>query len=543
MSITNAPDELDVMIVGAGFAGLYQLNNLRKLGFKVRAVEAAPGLGGVWYWNCYPGARVDTWGPMYQYSDESLWKDWNFTELYPDWAAVRKYFEYVDAKLDLSRDITFGTAVTGARFDENSRCWTVTTKNDETGEERQTCAHTVLLCMGFGSKPLMPDIPGLGTFEGVMSHTARWPQDGHDLVGKRIGVIGTGASGVQVIQETAPIAEHLTVFQRTPMLALPMRQRSVSAEESAREKVTYAERMVNRTTSFGGFDFDFLDRGAMDDSQEARQTLYEGLWKIGGFAGWVGTYNDIFLNEESNRTFYDFWRDKTRRRIKNEELWETLAPTEPPHPFGVKRPSLEQRYYEVYDRDNVDLIDISANPIDHVSPKGVVTADGVEHELDVLILATGFDAVTGGMTAIDIRGVDGQSFGESFENGAHTALGVATSGFPNMLFVYGPQSPAGFCNGPTCAEAQGDWIVNFITDMRRENVTRFEATPEAEKRWQDEIDLILGVTLFGRAASWYMGRNVPGKPVQMLMYPGGLPAYLHAVNESRAQEYPEFVRA
>ena len=542
MTTTNATGELDVLIVGAGFAGLYQLDKLRKLGLKVRAIESAPGLGGVWYWNCYPGARVDTWGPMYQYSDEKLWKDWNFTELYPGWAEVRKYFDYVDAKLDLSKDISFTTAVTAARFDENTRRWTVTTKHNETGEEHQTSAHTVLLCTGFGSKPYTPEIPGLDTFKGVMYHTARWPQNGYDLTGKRIGVIGTGASGVQVIQEAAPIAEHLTVFQRTPMLALPMRQRPLSAEENAKDKETYAERMASRNNSFAGFDFDFLDRGALDDSDEERHTVYEKMWETGGFISWLGTYNDIFLNEKSNRTFYDFWRDKTRQRIKNEELWETLAPTEPPHPFGVKRPSLEQRYYEVYDRDNVDLIDISANPIDHVSPKGVVTADGVEHELDVLILATGFDAVTGGLTAIDIRGVNGQSFGESYKNGAHTALGVATSGFPNMLFVYGPQSPSGFCNGPTCAEAQGDWVVNFIADMKRENVTRFEARPEAEKRWRDEIDLILAQTLFGYAASWYMGVNVPGKPVQMLMYPGGLPAYLNAVNESRANEYPEFAR-
>ncbi|MGK2881973.1 MAG: flavin-containing monooxygenase [Mycobacterium sp.] len=543
MTITHATGELDVLIVGAGFAGLYQLNNLRKLGLKVHAIESAPGLGGVWYWNCYPGARVDTWGPMYQYSDEQLWKDWNFTELYPDWAEVRRYFDYVDAKLDLSKDISFNTAVTAARFDENTRRWTVTTKHNETGEEQQTSAHTVLLCTGFGSKPFTPEIPGLDSFDGVMSHTARWPQDGYDLAGKRVGVIGTGASGVQVIQEAGPIAEHLTVFQRTPMLALPMRQRPISAEESAKDKETYADRMVSRNNSFAGFDFDFLDRGALDDSDEERQAVYEKMWETGGFVPWLGTYNDIFFNEKSNRTFYDFWLAKTRQRITKKELWDTLAPTEPPHPFGVKRPSLEQRYYEVYNQDNVDLIDISANPIDHVSPTGVVTSDGAEHELDVLILATGFDAVTGGITAIDIRGVNGQSFGESYKNGAHTALGVASSGFPNMLFVYGPQSPSGFCNGPTCAEAQGDWVVNFIADMKRENVTRFEATPEAEKRWQEEIDLILTQTLFGRAASWYMGVNVPGKPVQMLMYPGGLPAYLDAVNESRANEYPEFVRA
>lgn len=536
-------EERDVLIVGTGFAGLYQLNELRKRGHNVHAVESAAGLGGVWYWNCYPGARVDTWGPMYQFSDPELWRDWNFSELYPDWSEVRAYFQHVDNKLNLSKDISYNTRITAARFDEASRRWTVTAESSESDEVREISTRYLLLCTGFGSKPYIPAIPGLESFGGIAHHTARWPQDGLDLTGKRIAVIGTGASGVQVAQESAPVAAQVTVFQRTPMIALPMNQREISEEESAKEKATYADRMAKRNTTFAGFDFDFLDKGVPDVSTEERDAEFQRMWEIGGFVPWLGNFNDIFFNEDSNRAFYDFWRDKTRQRIHNKELWEDLAPTEPPHPFGVKRPSLEQRYYEIYDQDNVDLVNLRKNPIDHVTAKGIVTSDGVEHEFDIIALATGFDAVTGGITAIDIRNGQGELIAESWANGAHTALGAATVRFPNLLFVYGPQSPSGFCNGPTAAEAQGDWVVGFLDHLLKSDVSRIEPTGEAEKTWQQKIDAVCETALFDRAASWYMAANIPGKKVQMLMWPAGLPAYLEEVNTSAANGYPEFDKA
>lgn len=538
---TSVPtEELDVLVVGAGFAGLYQLDKLRKLGHNVHVFESAAGLGGVWYWNCYPGARVDTWGPMYQFSNEELWRDWNFSELYPDWSEVRGYFKHVDETQGLSKDISYNTDVKAAHFDEGLRRWRVEALDKSTGVTREVLARYVILCTGFGSKPYTPQIPGLDTFDGEKYHTARWPQSGTSLAGKRVGVIGTGASGVQVIQEASPEAAHVTVFQRTPILALPMRQRTISAQENAQDKETFPERMGMRNSTFAGFDFDFLDHGALDVSEEVRLETYEKMWEIGGFVPWLGNYNDLFFSPESNRMFYNFWRDKTRARINNPDLWETLAPTEPPHPFGVKRPSLEQRYYEVFNQDNVDLVDLRSNPIERVTPKGVITADGVEHELDLLVLATGFDAVTGGITAIDIRNAQGESFADSFKDGAHTALGSATTGFPNMLYVYGPQSPSAFCNGPTCAEAQGKWVVDFLDYLKENDITRIEATREAEERWTASIDEIVAGALFGQAKSWYMGANIPGKKVQMLMYPGGLPSYLDEVNKSAAQGYPEF---
>jgi len=543
MAADNTARELDVLVVGAGFAGLYQLDRLRRRGYDVHAFESASGLGGVWYWNCYPGARTDTWGPMYQFSDEELWRDWKFSELYPDWSEVRLYFEYADKKYGYSRDITFDTRVTAAGFDEESRRWQVEAENTQTGETQRVSARFVVLCTGFGSKPFTPAIPGLESFEGEVHHTARWPQTGTPLAGRRIGVIGTGASGVQVIQESAPVADHLTVFQRTPMLALPMRQRPISDEDDAREKATYGERMHQRNGTFAGFDYDMIGKATTDVSDEERTATYERLWEIGGFLPWLGNFSDLFFSVESNRLFYDFWRDKTRARIKNEKLWETLAPTDPPHPFGVKRPSLEQRYYEVFDQDNVDLVDLRSNPIVRVGPTSVVTADGLEHEIDLLVLATGFDSVTGGINAIDIRNVRGESFAEVFADGAHTALGAATNGFPNLFFIYGPQSPSAFCNGPTCAEAQGEWVIDFIDRLQCEKRTRVEATPEAEEKWSQMIDAITEQALFSHAKSWYMGANIPGKKIQMLMWPGGLPGYLDQVNASADSGYPEFTIA
>lgn len=533
----------DVLIVGAGFAGLYQLNELRKRGYDVHVVESAGGLGGVWYWNCYPGARVDSTGSMYQFSDEKLWKDWNFSERFPGWEEVRDYFHYVDEKLELSKDISYDTHVSAGQFDEDTKLWTVNVTDKEAGECRDIQANYVLLCTGFGSKPYAPDIPGLETFAGIAHHTARWPQDGLDMTKKRVAVIGTGASGVQVAQEASKVADQVTVFQRTPMIALPMQQRTYSDEDNAANKAEYAERMGMRNSTFAGFDYDFVPKAMSEVTEAERDAEFDRLWEIGGFAPWLGNFNDIFFVEESNRAFYDYWRDKTRQRIKNQDLWEDLAPTEPPHPFGVKRPSLEQWYYDIFDQDNVELVNLRKNPIDHVVANGIVTADGQERDFDILVLATGFDSVTGGITQIDLRSAQGDSFAETWADGAHTALGAATAGFPNVFFVYGPQSPSAFCNGPTAAEAQGEWVVGFVDHLLQNDIARVEATPEAEQSWQDKIDAICEIALFDRAASWYMGANIPGKKVGMLMWPAGLPAYLEEVNSSASNGYPEFVKA
>jgi cation diffusion facilitator CzcD-associated flavoprotein CzcO len=528
-------DPFDVLVVGAGFAGLYQLHRLRQLGFSVRLFEAGAGLGGVWYWNCYPGARVDTHVPMYEFSMQELWNDWDWTERFPAWDELRAYFRYVDRKLDLSRDIRFSTRVTAARFDEARRMWTVEAADGHTAEAR-----ILLLCTGFAAKPYVPPLPGLDRFRGPTPHTAQWPQEGLDLAGKRVGVIGTGASGVQVVQEAAAVAAETIVFQRTPILALAMQQQELTAADQAEMKRRYPARFASRRRNFGGFDFQRLGGdSALAVSAEERRSVYEACWSAGGFSFWSATFGDILTNLEANRTAYDFWREKVHERVRDPAVAEKLAPREPPHPFGVKRPSLEQTYYDVFNQPNVRLVDLKASPIEEITETGLRTACG-DYPLDVLVLATGFDAVTGGLTQIDIRGAGAESLSEKWSRGAATYLGVATAGFPNMLFAYGPQSPSGFCNGPSCAELQGEWIVQLLAHLRDSGIERIEADPAAEEAWSRHVEEVGAMTLFAHADSWYLGSNIPGKPRQFLNYPGGLPLYLQLCEMAAGKGYEGF---
>lgn len=524
MSSPEMHDDVDVIVIGAGFSGLYQLHRLRQLGFSVKIFEAAPQLGGVWYWNCYPGARRDTHGPLYQYSLDELWPEWDFDELYPSWDKIREYFAYVDEKLGLSADIRFDTRVARASFDEAGCRWQI-----ETESKRTATARFMIMCTGIGSKPHLPEIAGLDTFAGTVLHTAQWPQNGVDLRDRRVGVIGTGATGVQVIQETGPIAAHLTVFQRTPNMALPMRQKQLDAGEKRALKVGLSDSYAKRARTFGGYEFDFYDYAgetSVGHTPAQVQKIYEELWAEGGFVPWLGNFANIWTDEKANRVAYDFWRDKVRERIADPRLQEKLAPTEPPHPYGVKRISLEQRYYEVYNQDNVDLVDLNETPIARVTPAGVMIADGRVHELDVLVLATGFDMVTGGLTAIDIRGTDGRSLKEKWADGVSAYLGTMTHGFPNMLFVYGPQAPAGLSNGPSSSELHGDEVIKVLEYLRAQQLARIESTADRDTSWRQRIDEYAAGTLFGKANSWYMSNNIPGKKAQMINYPMGMPDYL-----------------
>lgn len=528
-------NNFDVLLVGAGFAGLYQLHQLRRRGFRVRLYEAGSGLGGIWHWNCYPGARVDTHVPMYEYSLEEIWADWTWSERFPGWIELRAYFEHVDRKLDLRRDIRFGTRVNAARFDEAAARWQVSISSGETVR-----CQFLVLCVGFGSKIFIPKIPDLDRYKGPCHHTARWPQDGLDMRGKRVAVIGTGASGVQVAQDAAKVAAQLTVYQRTPCLALPMQQRKLDAATQAGWKKHYRERYAARRNTFGGFDYNLLQTSALAVTAEARRAQYEALWNEGGFAFWIGTYMDVLTDEAANRTAYDFWRDKIRARIRNPRVRELLAPMEPPYPFGTKRPSLEQGYFEIFDQPNVRLLDLNATPIENVTETGIRTAEG-ETPFDVVVLATGFDAVSGGITDIDIVGTRGQSLRQCWAQGTRTYLGVTTAGFPNLLYLYGPQSPSGFSNGPSCAELQGDWIVQSIENFRARGVQRFEVDDAAQATWGAVVQAAADMTLFPRANSWYMGANVPGKPREMLNYPAGLNVYLQQCDAVTARGYEGFV--
>jgi cation diffusion facilitator CzcD-associated flavoprotein CzcO len=541
MTATANPDtpnssvkNFDIVIVGAGFSGVYQLYRLREQGFKVHLVEAGAELGGIWYWNCYPGARVDTHCEIYQFSHPDLWKDWEWQERFPGWAEMRRYFKYVDDKLKLSPDVSYNTRITRADFDESDRHWKLAT---DTGVTYR--AQFVVVCTGFASKPYTPQIPGLETFAGEAHHTALWPQDGVDFTGKRVGVVGTGASGIQVAQEASLVAAHTAVFQRTPNMYLPMGQKQLDHDDNVKMKEQYPERFAARGTTFGGFDFGFRPESALEVSDEEREAIYERLWNAGGFHFWLGTFRDVFTDEKANRTAYDFWRKKTRARIKNPVIADKLAPEVPPHPYAVKRPSLEQWFFDIFNHDNVALVDLKETPIEAIVPEGVKTSAGV-HELDVIAFATGFDAVTGGIINIDIHGTDGSTIRDKWKNGVRTHLGVATAGFPNLLFSYGPQAPTGFCNGPSSAEYQGECIVEFLEYLRDQGLTRVEALPEAEEAWRASIIEMADMTLFPKANSWYMGANIPGKPREMLMYPGGLPLYLETFAKCRANGYEGF---
>ena len=523
-----------MVIVGAGFSGLYALHRLRADGFSVRLVEASGGIGGVWQNNRYPGARVDSHVPNYEYSIPEAWRDWTWSERFPGRDEILAYFAHVDSVLDLSRDVDLDTRVVSAEFDPVSARWQLCTSADVDYDGRY-----LLMCTGFGSKPYVPDLPGLSDFGGICHHTARWPEHGVDVAGRRVGVLGTGASAVQVIQETAPDAEQLVVFQRTPVTALPMVQRRLDREEQMAAKADYPDVFRRRNEPPGTFhDIARIDVSALAVSDERRREVYEAAWAKGGFHFWAGTFDDILTSEEANRTAYEFWRDRTRERIDDPDVAEVLAPTEPPYPFGTKRPSLEQTYYDVFNQPNVEVVDLRATPLEAITPTGVRTT-AAEFDLDVLVLATGFDANTGGLTSIDLRGSDGRTIAEHWVDGVDTHLGLAVHGFPNMLMLYGPQSTTAFCNGPVCAEIQGDWVAALLDHMRRNDLSTFESSEESGEAWSALLAMVAEQTLLGRTDSWYMAANIPGKRRQLMNLPM-TDLYLERIAACAAEGYDGF---
>lgn len=504
--------DCDALIVGAGFSGIYLLHRLLEAGFDARLVDAAAGPGGIWYWNCYPGARVDSQVPVYELSLPEVWRDWTWTERFPGWEELRAYFRHACDRLELWPHMTMGLRVTAATWDEEGRIWRITTD-----EGRETTARWFLPCLGFAAKAYVPEIAGLGDFDGEWYHTGHWPQQGVKLAGRKVAIIGTGASGVQVAQETAREAAQLTLLQRTPILALPMQQHPLTAEQQAADKARYQDIFAARRTTSGGFERGAREESALDKDDAERRRTFEQLWSAGGLRFWYSNFADILTDERANRHAYDFWRDKVRMRIPP-QLHETLAPSEPPHPFGTKRPSLEQNYYEIFAQTNVSLVDLRRSPIERIVPHGIVTTDGVI-ECDLIVFATGFDAGSGGLLQIDIRGQGGRRLEEAWLGGVSAYLGYAANDFPNMAYLYGPLSPSGFANGPTSAEVQGDWVRDFLVWLRENGRTRFEAEKEAEREWTAMVAALAEMTLFPRARSWYMGDNIPGKPRQLLNYP------------------------
>ncbi|KAM0721163.1 hypothetical protein Q7P37_003450 [Cladosporium fusiforme] len=516
-------DNLDteVLIVGAGFGGVYLMHKLRdELGFDCKIYEAGTDLGGIWHWNCYPGARVDTQVPIYEYSIEKLWKDWTWSEKYPNWQELRRYFAYVEEKLQIKKDTAFESRVVGAQFNMETQKWDVKTQDGRTAH-----AKYLVNAIGFAAKRHFPDWQGLDTFKGEMYHSSFWPESGVTTKGKKVAVIGTGSTGIQLAQESAKDAESVTVFQRTPNLCLPMRQRKLTKEEQDEDKPNYPEMYKHRMTTFAGFGYDFAEKNTFDDSPEEREQFFEGLWQEGGFKFWLATYKDNLFDRKANDEAYQFWVRKTRERISDPRKRDMLAPTKAPHPWGTKRPSLEQNFYEAMDRPENDIVDIKANPVKEVTEKGIVTADGQLREFDLIALATGFDSVTGGMKNMGLLDINGVDLRERWANGTYSHVGMACADYPNMFFLYGAQGPTAFSNGPSCVECQGDWIIDALAKLRKEKISYLNATRDAEKEWNRKVTELSDKTLFPIADSWYMGANIPGKTREQLNFAGGIPMY------------------
>ncbi|KAB2574390.1 Cyclopentanone 1,2-monooxygenase [Lasiodiplodia theobromae] len=522
--------EVDVLIIGAGFGSFNLLNRLRKQGFSVKAFEKGSGSGGIWHWNQYPGARVDSDTPIYQLFDSELHKGFTFKERYADWKELKRYFQYVEQQWDLLKDIEYNRCVEGARFDEASKKWTVTCVDGT-----QMRCRWLIAAIGFAAKKYTPRIKGLGSFQGEMHHTAAWPHWGVNLRGKRIAVIGTGASGIQTIQDSGPEAAHMTVYQRTPNYCVPMNQTPLDPAAEARKKAAgeYDAALSRCYETFAGFTYDFTDRDALSDTPEQRRALYHRLLiEEGGFRFWLGTYRDTLFDDAANDEAYAFWREAVQRRVPDRRKAELLAPKQKPHPWGTKRPSLEQNFYEVMSLPHVDLIDINTNGIAEITETGIRTADGEHREFDVIVLATGFDAVTGSLSQLDIRNSAGESVAEHWKDGLKTALGIALHGFPNLFFTYGPQAPTAFANGPTCTAVQAEWIDKVLQVSRKNGIERFEAKAETEEEWTRRVKEKWDNSLFPQAKSWYQGANIPGRRVEPLNWAGGMPPYIKALDDS-----------
>jgi cyclohexanone monooxygenase len=530
MGTTRTADH-DAIIVGAGFGGIYMLHKLRdELGLSVKAFEKGGGVGGTWYFNRYPGAKSDTEGFVYRYSfDRDLLQDYDWSTRYLDQPDVLAYLEHVVERFDLARDIQLDTEVTGAVFDEETDLWRVTTSTGRTA----TCRYLVN-ALGLLAKSNIPDIPGLHDFAGRLVHTNAWPDD-LDITGKRVGVIGTGSTGTQFIAAAAKTVGHLTVFQRSPQYSVPSGNGPVDPAEVERTKQDFDAIWEQVRGSIVAFGFQESEVEAMSVSEEERRRVFQENWDKGnGFRFMFGTFNDIATNPEANAAAAAFIRSKIAEIVRDPETARKLTPTD----VYAKRPLCNEGYYEAYNRDNVELVSIKENPIERITPAGVRTADGVEHELDVLVLATGFDAVDGNYRAMDLRGRGGRHIDEHWTEGPTSYLGVAKSGFPNMFMILGPNGP--FTNLPPSIEAQVDWIGELIGHAERSGVRTIEPTPEAESGWTETCEDIANQTLFPQAESWIFGANIPGKKNAVMFYMAGHSAYRQRLGEVAAAGYQGF---
>ncbi|MBX3259581.1 MAG: NAD(P)/FAD-dependent oxidoreductase, partial [Labilithrix sp.] len=535
---STRPVELDAVIVGAGFSGLYMLHRLRALGMRARVVEAGAGVGGTWYWNRYPGARCDSDSVEYSYSfSKELEQEWRWTERFATQPEILRYLEHVADRFDLRSDIQLATPIVSASFDDEENRWVL---ESELGE--RFTATFCIMATGCLSTWRIPEIAGQSTFQGASYHTGSWPHEGVDFTGKRVGVIGTGSSGIQSIPIIAEQAKELYVFQRTPNFSVPARNAPLTEEYQAHVRSTYGELRAKARASSGGLGaFELMGAGsALERTAAERDEIYERAWAKGG-ALFLGSFGDLVVNEESNKTARDFIHRKIRQIVRDPKTAEALLPDD--HPLGTKRICVDTDYYATFNRPNVTLVDLRRSPISEITPSGIKTggADGEEYPVDCIVYATGFDAMTGALLRIDIRGREDRALRDEWEGGPRTYLGLMCAGFPNLFTVTGPGSPSVLSNMTTSIEQHVEWISDCIAHMRAGGFDRIEPTVEAQDDWVEHVNDVAHMTLYPKAKSWYVGANVPGKPQVFMPYVGGVGAYRAKCTEIAERGYTGFV--
>ncbi|MDA0735173.1 MAG: NAD(P)/FAD-dependent oxidoreductase [Chloroflexi bacterium] len=523
-------EQYDAIVIGAGVTGLYQLYRLRELGLSVRVLEEGGGVGGTWYWNRYPGARFDSESYTYGYSfSEELLQEWDWKEHFSGQPENERYLNYVADKFDLRRDIQFNARVSSAVYDERKNCWQVQTEDGRRAE-----AQFLITAVGLLSAGYVPDFAGLDSFQGDWCHTGRWPKAGMDLAGKRVGVIGTGATGVQLITEIAKEVAHLTVFQRTANYCAPLRNGPIDPETQREIKASYPEIFKKCSETAGSFMHKFDPRSALEVSPEERLAQYERLWAEPGFKKWLANFHDVMVPGAANEDYAEFVRNKIRERVNDPVVAEKLVPKD--HMFGSKRLPCESGYYEVYNRDNVLLVDVREAPIERITPTGVKTA-AAEYELDVIIFATGYDAVTGSLNRMDIHGEGGQTLKDKFAKGPRTYMGIQSAGFPNLFTI----NAASVGNFVRAAEPLVEWVTECISYVRDHEFTRIAASPQAEEAWTKHVNEDGTNILRSQADSWFVGANIPGKARALLTSPDSAPVMRAKRAEVAANGYEGFL--
>jgi cyclohexanone monooxygenase len=512
---------------------MYMLHRLRGLGVSARVYEQGDGVGGTWYWNRYPGARCDVESMQYSYSfSDELQQEWDWSERYAPQPEILKYANHVADRFDLRRDIQFSTRVESSVFDESTNSWSVTTSDGKV-----VTAQFVVLATGCLSNARMPEIKGLADFKGRVYHTGHWPHEPVDFTGLRVAVVGTGSSGIQSVPVVAEQASHLTVFQRTANFSIPARNAALTAEERKEFRSNYPEiRRFAREEARNGIYTDMPDRGALDDGDNERRARYESRWSRGGLT-FMSVYNNLALDKAANDTAADFVRDKIAEIVEDPETAKLLQPNS--HPIGTKRICIDSDYFAAFNRPNVTLVDIKSNPIEEILPHGVRTRTK-DYEVDTLVLATGFDAMTGSVAKIDIRGRDGRTLNQKWAEGPRTYLGLMSAGFPNLFIITGPGSPSVLSNMIVSIEQHVDWIADCIGYMRERDLDAMEASKDAEDGWVAHVNEVAHGTLYPQANSWYMGANIPGKPQIFMPYIGGVGVYRQICNDVAAKGYEGF---